>query len=277
MNCADIMKSAWCGQKPEEVGAILHQPHDDIPRTPARAVVLYRTQKPAASFGATAEAAFVTVLSKQDKSHLVLGFARNVSVLAVHDGSSDHFQSMPPHVKKNFKSLQDLKRMMKVDGSCKLYAIVLEEFEPKGTHTYEVSGIKLRTGFGKTQIELIPPSSGSLADKKAFFGVGQSESSVGPRESIEPDSSHGKAVEHVDATDAVDPTKTTDNVETGVAHGSVSLDGDAVSMKSAHDDDQHANTPNSTDHCSRDDIGQSADDVDGTMILAIFILCYSMS
>lgn len=169
------MTSPVCGQAPTETSVILQVAHDDIPRLPADTLVLYRKIKPAGTFG-NEKLITIVAVSKQEKSHsqyLVLGFAQSVTVMTIHDGTTDYFTSLPPKIKKSFKTIQDLKAFMSIDSTGgKLYAIVLEQFTPKGPLTYELAGVKQRSGFGKASIHHVQASAGTLAEKKAFFGAG---------------------------------------------------------------------------------------------------------
>lgn len=161
------MATPHVSQTPQPTWIVVQQGHDDLPRTPSDVVVLYRTTKPGASFGTEG---LGTILGKQDKLMVVHGFAQSVTVLTIHDGKADHFESMPPHVKQKFKSIQGIKRKLGVDqGTTKLFAVVLEYYKPKGPLTYELLSVRQRSGYGSATVHHVPPTAGTIREKQEFF------------------------------------------------------------------------------------------------------------
>ena len=63
---------------------------------------------------------------------------------------------------------------MNADVSSKVFAIVMEDFEGKGPHKFELTNNRFRTGFGKVNIKFIPPEGVSAVNVKNFFGVSES-------------------------------------------------------------------------------------------------------
>ena len=101
---------------------------------------------------------------------------------------------MPNNVKKSYKGIQDIKHMMGIEGSCKLFALVLEEYQPKGVFKYEVTNMKQRQGTGKAHIAHIPPQASTKAEKQSFFGQPTAQH-TGEKQEAPP----GKAGAHNDA------------------------------------------------------------------------------
>ena len=101
----------------------------------------------------------VVVLSKPDaKSLATVGFASSVTCLIVHDGKTSFFDTMPAHVKKQFKGHQHMREHMGLDknGSHKVIALVLNSYTSKGPNNYDISDRKIRAGYGTATISLTP-------------------------------------------------------------------------------------------------------------------------
>lgn len=54
--------------------------------------------------------------------------------------------------------------------SSKVYALVLSDYKSKGVYQYEVSNVKIRSGFGKSDIKHVPPAATKAADLQKMFG-----------------------------------------------------------------------------------------------------------
>ena len=110
---------------------------------------------------------------KGDHSSMnVVGFAPTAQCVAVFDGKSDAFASCLPVVKKKFHDTQAIRKFMDITETCKVFAIVLDEFVSKGHYTYEVAIAKpLRSGYGKGNVKFLKPSNNTSAQAmQAFFG-----------------------------------------------------------------------------------------------------------
>ena len=154
------------GQSPEDCSIVLQNTWDDVPKLPAQTLVLFRNTKPAQAFGS--DDLPVVIAVKHEKSHTISGVAKSVAVTTIVD-QKDHFDALPATIKKSFRSSQDIKNMMGVDGSCKLYAVVCEEYQPRGPFYYELSITKQRLGFGKGTIHHVPAQSSTKEEKTSFF------------------------------------------------------------------------------------------------------------
>lgn len=59
---------------------------------------------------------------------------------------------------------------MNAGVASKVFAIVLSDYKSKGVHQYEVSNVKIRSGFGKADINHVPPAATKAADVQRMFG-----------------------------------------------------------------------------------------------------------
>ena len=105
----------------------------------------------------------------KDKSFGLNGWGASFTVWPLHDGTTDSFASAPPAVTKRFKSTSDIRKHMSFAASSKVFAIVIEQYNSKGVHTFEISNTKLRVGFGRADYKLVPPSSHSREDVAKLF------------------------------------------------------------------------------------------------------------
>ena len=102
----------------------------------------------------------------------VCGFSQSCKCMIIFDGKKDCFSSLPAFVKKSFANTTAIRQFMQItEPGCKVYAIMLENYESKGPHTYEISlNGRLRTGFGKGTVKYIKPTSNiSAATMSSFF------------------------------------------------------------------------------------------------------------
>ena len=93
-----------------------------------------------------------------------------MTVLTINDGSHDHFSSMPTSVKKRVTSTQAIRDHMDFGTEGKLFAIVLEQYTSKGIYRYELSQLKVRSGYGKGSVARIPSQGPTQQDANRFFG-----------------------------------------------------------------------------------------------------------
>ena len=107
----------------------------------------------------------------KDKNFSVLGFGAGLTVMSVHDGSTDSFSSMPPMVRKHFVDTSALRTFMGASASSKVFALIFETFEKKGVHEYELSNVKHRSGYGKCDCKPIPVVGLKQGDVNRFFGT----------------------------------------------------------------------------------------------------------
>lgn len=112
----------------------------------------------------------------KDKVYVVLGFATYKTCLVVHDGKTDFFKTMPPHVRKNFPSTSAIRDFMQADESSKVFAVVMEGFEGRGPYRYELSNNRFRVGYGKTNLKGVQAEGLSESAAK-FFGSKKHEPS----------------------------------------------------------------------------------------------------
>lgn len=108
----------------------------------------------------------------------VCGFSPSCKCITVCDGKKDWFTSCPAQVKRAFSNTQAIRQFMGITENCKVYAIVLEDYQSKGPHMYELllNG-KVRSGFGKGTVKFVKPSSNTNAATVAtFFGSSSSSS-----------------------------------------------------------------------------------------------------
>ena len=137
------------------------------PFTPNRSV------KPPALWESSSNTTNVVVVHKaneKDKNMSVLGFGGPLTVMTIHDGSTDSFASMPDAIKKTFPDTASIRKFMSVNASSKVFALVIENFERKGTFEYELSNVRHRSGYGKCDIKHIPPAKTGAAEINKFFG-----------------------------------------------------------------------------------------------------------
>ena len=126
---------------------------DSIPSVDAKEVVLYRLQKPPSTHTGPG-----ALLSKHDKVTTVKGLADDFTVFVIKDGSKDHWGTLPSVVKKSFPSSKHVVDHMQFTDAPKLYAIVLSEYKTKGPWSFDVTDLRLRTGFGRCVLKWIPPT-----------------------------------------------------------------------------------------------------------------------
>ena len=93
----------------------------------------------------------VVLVSKGDHGATnVHGFAESCQCLPIFDGKTDSFVSCMDIVKKKFANTQAVRQFMQIDEACKVFALVLENYESKGHHTYEFHCLtRPRSGYGK--------------------------------------------------------------------------------------------------------------------------------
>ena len=124
------------------------------------------------------ESSEIVLVSKGDHGLQVVGFSKSLTCFTLFDGTTDSLQSSPPVVKKHFKDLGAIRAHMSIDlnESCKLYAIILEDYESKGNGAYELSlQGRIRTGYGKTTVSQVQRRAGTLKEKQSFFKVRQTK------------------------------------------------------------------------------------------------------
>ena len=157
-----------------ELNVIVHAEKDDVPTVDCDELVLYRASKPPAYF-TSASSGVSLVVKHGDKgaSYQVKGFAKSLAVMTIHDGSHDSFDSMPPSVKKRFKSSMAIKELFEFDLSGKLYALILQGYLTKGQYRYDVGSPKIRSGFGKALVQRVKPQGHSQRDAANYFKVAQ--------------------------------------------------------------------------------------------------------
>ena len=221
---------------------VTHGDKDDLPSVDGtQLVVLYRNVKPTQPW--CAEDTPVAVVSKgiSDKAWQMRGMAASATLLTIHDGTADYFDSMPSHVKKRFPGTTALIASQSLhDKSGKVFAIVLENYQSKGVARFEITNTKLRQGFGKGSVHRLVTHTHTKADGTAFF------------------SKAGKP-KTVDAVDAEDVGTASDTHEPG--HDNAAADppgepadtkkteavGDAVEPEADDDDnDDHKDETNET-------------------------------
>ena len=108
--------------------------------------------------------------NEKDKTYVYNGHAASVVIWTLHDGSTDQFGNAPPYVRKQFKSVASIRSHMNAAVSSKVYALVLSDYKSKGVYQYEVSNVKIRSGFGKSDIKHVPPAATKAADLQKMFG-----------------------------------------------------------------------------------------------------------
>lgn len=112
----------------------------------------------------------IVLVNKTDRAYNVHGSCMLKAVLTVHDGKSNFFESMPPSVRKRFTSTSGIRQFMGGGHSCKVFAILCEDFQGKGPYKYELSNTRVRQGFGKSNIKFIPPEGVRRDAAELFFG-----------------------------------------------------------------------------------------------------------
>lgn len=158
--------------EPTDVSMCCVYDTDSLPSKDVDAVVVYRTTKPPLHMQTSSvTVCCIAKLTDKDKSWHVRGFADKVTVLTINDGSHDHFSSMPASVKKRFTSTQAIRDHMDFGTEGKLFAIVLEQYTSKGIYRYELSNLKVRSGYGKGSMARIPAQGPTQQDANRFFGT----------------------------------------------------------------------------------------------------------
>ena len=76
--------------------------------------------------------------NEKDKQFSVLGFGTTATILTIHDGNTNSFDSMPAVVKKKFPNTAAIRTFMNASSSSKVYALIIESFQKKGPLEYEV-------------------------------------------------------------------------------------------------------------------------------------------
>lgn len=101
----------------------------------------------------------------------VCGFSKSCKCMVIFDGKKDFFNSLPAFVKKSFANTAAIRQFMQINETgCKMYALMLENYETKGPHSYEVSlAGRLRNGFGKCTVKYIKPTSNINATSMSSF------------------------------------------------------------------------------------------------------------
>ena len=112
----------------------------------------------------------LVLVNKVDRTYSAHGFCVLKTVLTVHDGKSDFFRSMPQSVQKRFTSTSGIRQHIGGADSCKVFAILCEDFQGKGPYKYELSNGRVRQGFGKINIKFIPPEGVRREHAESFFG-----------------------------------------------------------------------------------------------------------
>ena len=117
----------------------------------------------------------------KEKTYSVVGIGKSCSVYAIHDGTRDRFADAPATVKQRFKTTDSLRTYMEASSSSKVFAIIVDSYVSKGVTDYELSGVKMRVGYGKGHVEEIPKIGIVKSDAEKFFGTAipsKSESST---------------------------------------------------------------------------------------------------
>ena len=129
-----------------------------------------RTTKPPATLNESDAIAVITE-SDKDKTFTLIGFATSFTVFAIHDGHRDRFADAPPSITKSFTSTSSIRKMMDVSDSSKVFALVLQSYSSKGIRKFELSSMKMRSGFGKGNVKEIIPKGLTNAATTKFFNV----------------------------------------------------------------------------------------------------------
>ena len=109
-------------------------------------------------------------LVMKEKSYTFVGFGNYRTCLIVHDGYTDFFRAMPATVKKRFSNTAGIRDMMGENESCKVFALLMDTFEGKGPHRYEVSNPRFKSGFGKCNLKCVVTEV-KVQHKAEFFNV----------------------------------------------------------------------------------------------------------
>ena len=116
--------------------------------------------------------------SEKDKSYSVAGIAKAFTVYAVFDGSRDRFKDAPPSVTKKFNNTAGIRTLMDASDSSKVYAIVLESYTSKGVTRYEVSSVRMRSGFGKGNVKELVSRGVTQEAANRFFNQSAADTSA---------------------------------------------------------------------------------------------------
>lgn len=195
-DATDLMRAILLGEK------------DEIPSVDADEVVIYRTAKPSQTLIDEDDTQVVLLEKHQgDKVHQVRGFAQSMTVLTIHDGTTDFFKSMPKSVQKRFPNVQILRTAMNlVDKSNKVYALVCQPYQSKGTHRYNITNPKLRAGFGKVTVHRLAIQHHTKEDTAAFFRLRGSSSIPSTTHGAESAASSATDVENTPGVVVSDPS-----------------------------------------------------------------------
>ena len=115
----------------------------------------------------------IALISNQNKTWKLLGFADSATCLVVFDGKTDFMPSMPDYIKRKFTDYKSMLERMNLDRntSCKVCAVVLERYTPKGPDNYDLNDRgKMRNGY-TTAVVARAPRDTSTANKMKFFKV----------------------------------------------------------------------------------------------------------
>lgn len=171
-----------------DVGAVLLFNYDDRSSFNANRFVIYRTDvvcttnkdgptivgesrpcvrstKPANTM---AEGDEVCIVAKEGRHYQLVGRSIVDTWFVVHDGRADFFKSMPAFVRRKFASTTSIRDFMEEDESCKVFALVMKDYQGKGPHRYELSNCRMRLGYGRCNRKLVRSDVGDTA---AFFGA----------------------------------------------------------------------------------------------------------
>ncbi len=114
------------------------------------------------------------LVSKGEQHGLVVnGFCESIRCVTIFDGTSDMFESLPPTIKKKFQNTSGIRTFMGVDAneSCKVFAIVMDNYKSKGVHQYELKvGGRVRSGYAKCEVNEIQRVALTKEKMNSFFG-----------------------------------------------------------------------------------------------------------
>ena len=104
----------------------------------------------------------ITIVNHPDtKTWSVVGFAPKATWMFLHDGETDHLETMPRTVQNavktsygSMKKLRDKLGVIKSDA--KIIVIMLESYVSKGPDYYDLQDPKVRKGYGTIKVSLAP-------------------------------------------------------------------------------------------------------------------------
>lgn len=208
MNQPSVTACGVMADATDTMRAIVLGEKDEIPSIDVDEAVIYRTSKPSQTL-IDEEDTQVVLLEKHqgDKAHHVRGFAQSMTVLTIHDGTTDFFTSMPKSVRKRFPNVQTLRTAMNlVDKSDKVYALVFQPYQSKGTHRYNITNQKLRAGFGKVAVHRLAIQHHTKEDTAAFFKLRGSSSITSTTHGAESAAPSAADVENTSGVVVSDPS-----------------------------------------------------------------------